>query len=273
MGRFQPGAIPGPIQEAFATALFPLPRLESDNKPPADGSFNWIINECNVDFVGGRIYTDASRVDDDHPDTMRLGWAFVVLDSLNHVVAVASGVPPYYVDDIPGAEAWALLQAATIALPGSTFYSDCKTVVDAVHAGIEVACGPHRPLSRVLSMLFTQLDDVPSQHVVWMPAHTTESKVGETLLSNGAVLTHPDRQSNQRADTEAKAAARVFAMDPEVIKDVQHKARVVEESAKWLGHATWLATHGDPTAPRDSQASRMSANIARYNNFASTSAG
>ena len=273
MGRFQTGTIPGPVKEAFATALFSLPRLELSNTPPAEGTFNWVVNEANVDVVKGRIYTDASRVDDDHPDTMRLGWAFVVLNDHNHVVAVASGVPPHYVDDIPGAEAWALLQAATVALPGSEFYSDCKVVVDAVHLGRELACGPNRPLTRILNLLFVQLDDVPSQSVVWMPAHTSEAKVGVAVLSNGAALTHPDRQSNQRADTEAKAAARLYAVHPDVMEDVRHKARVVEESAKWLGHATWLATHGQPTAPRDSQASRIAANIARYNNYASTPTG
>ena len=268
MGRFQRGCIPEPIQEAFSTALFPLPRLVVHNTPPSDGSFDWVHNEGTGQFVKGRIYTDASRIDDDHPDALRLGWAFVVLDSLNHVTAVARGVPPHFVDDIPGAEAWALLQAATVALPGSTFYSDCKSCVDAVKAGRTAACGPHRPLARVYGMLFTQLDDVPVESVVWMPAHTAECKVGKTVLSNGALLTHPDRQANQRADTEAKAAARQYALSPDVIQDVQHKARVVLESAKWLGHATWLATHGQPPAPRDSEASKMAAKVARSNNFA-----
>ena len=161
MMRFQHGAIPEPIQEVFSTALFPLPRPKIDNNPPGEGSFQWVHNEKSSQYIKGRIYTDASRVDDDHPDTVRLGWAFVVLDSRNHVTAVARGVAPHFVEDIPGAEAWALLQVATIAMPGSTFYTDCKACVDLLHAGRGVACGPNRPLARVFNMLFTQLDDAP----------------------------------------------------------------------------------------------------------------
>ena len=269
MNRFQPGEIPTPVQDAFATGLFSLPRLQVPVKPPPLGSFQWIHKEDQCDFVQGRIYTDASRVDDDHPDTMRLGWAFVVLDRLNHVTAVARGVPPHFVDDIAGAEAWALLQAATVSLPGSTFYSDCKSCVDLVHAGPLVACGPKKPLARTFKLLFARLDDVPPEAVVWMPAHTAEHKVGESRLSNGDLLTHPDRNANQRADTEAKAAARVYALSREVILDVQHKARVVQETAKWLGHATWLATHGEPPAPRDSEASRATAMLAKASQFTS----
>ena len=221
--------------------------------------------ECQ--FVKGRFYTDASRINEDHPDSIRLGWAFVVLNPHNHVVAVARGVPPCYVEDIPGAEAWALLQAATIATLGSTFYSDCKSCVDAVHAGATDSCGPTRPLAIIYRLLFSQLDDVPASSVIWMPAHTIEGKVGKTQLSNGAVLTHPDRQANQRADEEAKAAARQYALPTGVLDDIQHKARVVAESAKWLGHATWLATHADPPMTRDSDASRITANLSQSSLF------
>ena len=94
MLRFEAGTIPGLLRDAFATGLFPLPRRNIAIKPPPEGSFHWVYKEEACQFVKGRIYTDASRINDDHPDSIRLGWAFVVLNPHNHVVAVARGVPP-----------------------------------------------------------------------------------------------------------------------------------------------------------------------------------
>ena len=235
--------------------LFPAPSPPERHDDDFD-TFQWSVRPAFDLPFGARIFTDGSLLDGGWDGCQALGWAFVVLNSHNHVTAVARGVPPHYVEDIPGAEAWALLEAATVALPGSSFYSDRRPCVDAVHAGRAAPCGPSRPLAGVFNMLFARLDDVPTHSVVWMPAHTAQCKVGEAVLSNGALLTHPDRLANQRADSEAKTAARQFALDPEVISDVQHKARVVFDSACWLGHATWLATHGEPPMARDSEASR-----------------
>ena len=51
----------------------------------------------------------------------RLGWAFVALDAEDKIAAIARGIPPKWIHDIPGAEAWALCQAGSAAEPGSTF--------------------------------------------------------------------------------------------------------------------------------------------------------
>ena len=54
------------------------------------------------------------------------------------MIAVASGVPPSHVEDVSGAEAWALAQATGIADYDSTFRVDCRSCVDAVHAGLKL---------------------------------------------------------------------------------------------------------------------------------------
>ena len=135
---------------------------------------------------------------------MRLGWAFVVLDRLKHVFAIARGVPPEHVRDIPGAEAWALLQATTIALAGSTFKSDCKPCVDAIHAGRSWTCDARRTLARIFRQMFIHIDDVPTSNFTWMPSHTSMAKVGNVRLSNGQLLSHADRRANMLADDHAK---------------------------------------------------------------------
>ena len=132
--------LPHELQCAFSSGLIPMPRLTltACESPPVDGSFEWIrwceSEELDHSFTG-TVYTDGSRIHDDHPDTRRLGWSFVVLNGAGHVIAAARGSPPAYVHDIPGAEAWAILQASAFALPGCTFWSDCKPCVDALHAG------------------------------------------------------------------------------------------------------------------------------------------
>ena len=96
------------------------------------------------------------------------------------------------------------MQATSLALPGSTFTSDCKPCTDAVHAGYDWACAAGRPLARVMKQLFVHIDDVPASSFVWMPAHTSLANVGVKRLSNGKTLTHTDRRANERADSEAK---------------------------------------------------------------------
>ena len=114
---------------------------------------------------------------------MRLGWALVALDKFNHVVAIARGSPPDYIDDLPSAEAWALVQAAAIALPGSTFESDCKPCIGAIHSELQLACAPGRPLARVFKQLIVHIDDVPITNFVWMPAHSASEDISPRVLA------------------------------------------------------------------------------------------
>ena len=213
--------------------------------------------------VRGVIYTDGSRRFDRHPDTLRLGWSMVVLDRHNHVVAIARGATPDFVDDIPGAEAWAILQAAAIAAPGSTFRSDCKPCVDAIHAGRIWACAANRPLARIYQELFPHIDEVPVSSFVWMPSHTSNNDVERVRLSNGQLLTHADRRANAIADEHAKLAAAAYAVPQELYDKLQWQAGVVRDAARWLGRVTWAASNDNPSGGRDSVASRSAANLVR----------
>ena len=86
-------------------------------KPPsANATFNWILRPKNGRFRG-RVYSDGSRLDGPSALLARNGWAFVVVDDLNNIIALASGLPTDWIDDIPGTEAWAMLQAAIFAEP------------------------------------------------------------------------------------------------------------------------------------------------------------
>ena len=258
--------IPWQVRDSFATGLFPLSKvtLKADQRPPVNGTFEWVLQQEGLSgHVSGAIYTDGSRRFDLHPDTMRLGWSLVVLNRHNHVVAIARGATPDFVDDIPGAEAWAILQAAAIAVPGSTFRSVCKPCIDSIHAGCSWACAANRPLARIYRQLFPHIDDVPVANFVWMPSHTSTVDVERLRLSNGQLLTHADRRANALADHHAKIAAATFAAPQAVYDKLLWQAEVVKDAARWLGRVTWAASNDNPSGGRDSVASRTAANLIR----------
>jgi hypothetical protein len=84
---------------AFERALHPS--LNHIVPPPAkNATFNWHIFPEGGCFRG-RVYTDGSGLDGPTPLLARNGWAFVVLNESNEVIASASGVPPDWIEDIP----------------------------------------------------------------------------------------------------------------------------------------------------------------------------
>ena len=149
-------AIHGTVLTAHSTGLFPVPRLDLPDhlRAPPEGSFMWTLLPDQSGTACGTFYTDGSRIHDLHPDTIRFGWSFVVLDRNNHTIAAAHGSAPAFVTDIPGAEAWAILQAVGVAVLGSSFRSDCKPCIDAILAGQKWACAASRPLARIFNLIF-----------------------------------------------------------------------------------------------------------------------
>ena len=73
-------------------------------------TFNWHVRPKGG-IVSGAVYPDGSARDGPTPELMRLGWAFVVLSSEGGIEAAAYGVPPPWIVDIGGAEAWGLYQS------------------------------------------------------------------------------------------------------------------------------------------------------------------
>ena len=252
--------------------MYPLPRLRLDDehRAPAHGTFNWLLCPQDPDGLPAHefqacCYTDGSRIHNRHPDTLRLGWAFAAVNPDGFVIAAASGVPPWYITDVPGAEAWAILQAAAHALPGSSFRSDCKPCVDFISSGRAVACSARRPLARVFNRIFDLFEwrGFGHEDVAWMPAHTSARDVGVLRLSNGSLLSDIDRSANALADSQAKLAAARFAVPSEVLCALDTFATQAKAALRLLGTVTWAATHYGPGGARDSEASRARANAAR----------
>ena len=138
---------------AWARGLTPKPSPPR-TKAAREASFRWIVKPSGEMFAG-EIYPDGPALDGPTPEVMRCGWACVVTNREGVVLAAAAGVPPPWIRDIGGAEAWAMLQAAIRVIPGvgSRFKGDCKSCIDMVHAGSVVATSAKRALARVYGLL------------------------------------------------------------------------------------------------------------------------
>ena len=108
----------------------------------------------------GHVYPDGSYLDGLVPETGRCGWTFVVVGAEGQVVASAYGAPPPWIQDIGGAEAWALFQSLRVTSPSQCrYWPDCLPVHLAVQKGISIASDPKNVLARVHGMMLTALED------------------------------------------------------------------------------------------------------------------
>ena len=79
-----------------------FPTLAASVTPAAVvDSFTWVVYP-EGGLVRGKIYTDGSRLDGPSKLLARNGWSFVALDTEGGITAAANGIPPNWVDDIPG---------------------------------------------------------------------------------------------------------------------------------------------------------------------------
>ena len=242
---------------AFERALHPS--LDHAVPPPAWGAtFNWHIVPPNGCFRG-RVYSDGSRLDGPTPLLARNGWAFTVINDDNITIASASGVPPDWVEDIPGTEAWALAQAAFHAEPGCTFFVDCEPCVKAVHDGPAISCADSKPLARVNRILHDALDDVPCENVIWMPAHLQPGQCGTVVRGDGFLLTEVDVAGNAEADKLAKRAVEHHRVPFRIRQAIKAHYELVTASAMWVARASVLANQQSSDPQRDTQASRAKA--------------
>ena len=92
--------------------------------------------------------------------------------------------------------------------------------------------------------------------VAWMPAHTSATDVGISVLSDGTTLTANDRRGNEEADRLAKIAAAQHRV-PECIRmRMAAEMEIAVQLKRWIGQATAIAGNfvaPDGTIWRDSK--------------------
>ena len=110
---------------------------------PTEATFVWVLRPPDG-ILTGTIYTDGSRLDGLVELLAVNGWAFVAVDGDGEPTAIARGIPPPWITDIAGAEAWAVLQAALRRAPDVPFRIDCEPCVMAIHRGMDWATNGKR---------------------------------------------------------------------------------------------------------------------------------
>ena len=184
-------------------ALVARPTLPKRGLSPTE-TFHWHVKPRELPVYGAK-YSDGPVREGAILELARCGWAFVIADEVGTVLAAAYGVPPPWIDDSGGAEAWAMLQASLHSMLGpAPYWSDCLPLVQAMHKGSSVATDPKDPLARVYALLHVAIEDTNPDCFGWTPAHLGGYDVGRARKGDGAVVTAVDKQANDLADGLAK---------------------------------------------------------------------
>ena len=105
-------------------------------------------------------------------------------------------------------------------------------------------------------MLLPMLEGVAHSNLTWMPAHTTAKHVGVRRKGDGQLLAAIDRATNAIADEHAKIAVAEHRV-PEAVREHQNqRAKIIDEVATWIGHATFSANNQPSHPKRDTAAAR-----------------
>ena len=203
--------------------------------------------------IVGRIYTDGSMLDGPELFLARCGWSFVAIDEQGKVTAIARGVPPQWIDDIHGAEVWAMVQAALVATPGQcTYHCDCQSVVTAIHEGMLQATSAKNRYARAYAILKSALEDTPASNTIWIPAHGKGSIKGD-----GSLVSGQDREANGLADTHAKEAVETHRVSPDIIERWKEVKSQTKSMAMWTARVAAEANNHGLAPFRDSTASKQ----------------
>ena len=227
----------------WTRGMWPL-RAQLVPKPPEEATFTW-VKQPPDDCVDGTLYTDGSMIDGPpHYGGLcgRLGWSFVAISRQGRITASAHGSPPAWITTVYGAEVWALLMAATYALPGTAYRTDCQAALRVFLRGSAYATAGQSYYARVWAAVFAAFDDQgATTDILWLPAHTGPSHIGTAVLSDGSLMTRTDQSANDLADKLAKSAAQEFRV-PELVRSRLAADQVLaRQLAMWLGQATAMA--------------------------------
>jgi len=210
---------------ALTRCLFPATACPLRD-PSSFDTFVWVTQVREIP-IGCVVFTDGSLLDGSLPSGWKsLGWAFAIVDQEGNLVAAARGVPPVWVDTIQGAELWALMMAMQHATLPEVVLTDCDSVRLGTKQPSEWAHSSKRRFARIWAIIFSQLDDAKDV-VHWMPAHTSESAIGQKYCSDGYTVSEMRWCGNQICDLLAKQSAD----EHRVAGDDRHGLRVLEKKA------------------------------------------
>ena len=151
------------------------------------------------------------------------------------------------------------MQAASVALPGTSFFVDCQPCVEAVHKGMAFARSDKNPLARVQTLLAEAMRDVPPEATIWIPSHMKAGTCGSVVRGDGFLMTEVDVEANDVADRYAKRAVAAHRVPFRIREEIKAHDALIASNAMWVARATLLANGRTSEPARDTQASRLKA--------------
>ena len=125
--------------------------------------------------------------------------------------------------------------------PGA-IYVDCKTVVDGIRRGHRWIYSSKRRYHQHWVSIFQALDAGESAgRVVWVPAHISESRIGDVSCGDGTLFTEYMWRGNKLVDELAKRAAHTIKAPQDVVRNVVDRLVQAQELAVFVGQVTALA--------------------------------
>ena len=157
-------------------------------------------------------YIDGSLFDRRWALMRRTGFGVVVVSVAGDLLACGRGLPPSWVRDAAGAEAWALACILRLEPGTPDTTTDCLNLLQGLRRGRAIATDASCGLARVWSHIFAALDDdarvaAMLEGLRWMPAHGAQHTIARARKSDGDVVTPVDWRANRLADALAKRAA------------------------------------------------------------------
>ena len=151
-------------------------------------------------------------------------------------------------------------------------WTDCQSVVRGLSRPAEWAASSKRKYSRIWVVVHGQVENQPDC-VQWMPAHTSQSAVGQLACGDGTLITEDMRCSNQICDSLAKDAASAIQLSSFDRSKLVHNIGQLRELLIYLGRLTHVANHfvrADGSIIRDSTADKVLAARRRKSTNSST---
>jgi len=103
-------------------------------------------------------YIDGSTIDGPTSTLRRSGAGFLATNPEGDLVAYGYGVPPWWVDTTPGAEAWALNIVVTATVGRKQVFTDCLGNLSTLKRGSTWATASNRRYARIWGSTFSALE-------------------------------------------------------------------------------------------------------------------
>ena len=193
-------------------------------------------------FIDGSLYEGGREFG------RRTGFGVVAVSAEGDLLAYGCGVPPAWVRDVAGAEAWAFVAILRVSPDVPRTTTDCMGVVKAIAAGATRLTAAACPLARLWRQVFGILADMgrdPADvHCLrWMPSHTSPGSIGHVLTSDGTLLTPLEWRANRLADWLAKSAAEPLRVPRAARRFIDVAAQALEYGLRRLGAVTHAANN------------------------------